>query len=483
MSPPPPPRSDSPHTDNLHSPNPVETHAPPADLTTWFLNAKRSLSSVALCSRAHVLVDSARAALQEASVISSRCVFLRASLQDQLTIAGQINRMIHTTQDAARVEFEKTLNDLDTADLRLNQTLELLRNTTVDPAFVPPGANIEPSQRGNNTNGIVGNEERDISVIGDATAAVVKVRTLHDFVEDEGIENLKSRLRHSIDYVQESHDALHSSISMFDESLQSLSSSLTSLHDPTPHSEPLHPPLHALEQHTEAMASLLESLTQHYDRCSLALKSTESSIPVDPDLFLVLSRDAAEVDDVVSEIKEHLSNMEIVSTSISSKIEELHLLERETIAVFIAFEEFQRELGVCMDGLREFETRQDELRHDMVMRLDELWQLVDFYNGFVGAYDAMVIEVGRRKGVAARMESIVVEASRKLEALYDEDLQNRELFKNDYGQWLPVDLWPGLSDPPVIWSIEKDLQGGSELPALGKDVIERAMRKRSQKVV
>ncbi|KAF8527819.1 autophagy-related protein 17 [Trichophaea hybrida] len=465
--PPPPPRSDSPHTDNLHPPNPAETHAPPADLTTWFLNAKRSLSSVALCSRAHVLVDSARAALQEASVISSRCVFLRASLQDQLTIAGQINRMIHTTQDAARMEFEKTLNDLDTADLQLNQTLELLRNTTVDPAFVPPGAN-----------------ERDISVVGDAAAAaVVKVRTLHDFIKDEEIENLKSRLRHSIDYVQESHDALHSSISMFDESLQSLSLSLTSLHDPTPHSEPLHPPLHALEQHTEAMASLLESLTQHYDRCSLALKSTESSIPVDPDLFLVLSRDAAEVDDVVSEIKEHLSNMETVSTSISSKIEELRLLERETIAVFTAFEEFQRELGVCMDGLREFETRQDELRHDMVMRLDELWQLGEFYNGFVGAYDAMVIEVGRRKGVAARMESIVAEAMRKLEGLYNEDLQDRDIFKEEYGQWLPVDLWPGLCDPLVIWSIEKDLQGGSELPALGKDVIERAMRKRSQKVV
>jgi autophagy-related protein 17 len=107
MSPPPPPlRSDSPRIDNHHSPNPVETHVPPADLTTWFLNAKRSLSSITLCSRAHLLVDSARAALQEASVISSRCVFLRASLQDQLTIAGQINRIMHTTQKAAREEFE-----------------------------------------------------------------------------------------------------------------------------------------------------------------------------------------------------------------------------------------------------------------------------------------------------------------------------------------------------------------------------------------
>jgi hypothetical protein len=77
-----------------------------ADLTNWFLNAKRSLSSITLCSRAHQLVDNARQALQEASIISSRCVFLRKSLQDQLKIANQVNRMVHVTKDAARAEFE-----------------------------------------------------------------------------------------------------------------------------------------------------------------------------------------------------------------------------------------------------------------------------------------------------------------------------------------------------------------------------------------
>lgn len=167
------------------------------------------------------------------------------------------------------------------------------------------------------------------------------------------------------------------------------------------------------------MASLLESLTQHYDRCSEALKATESAHPVDPDLFHVLSRDAAEVDDVVHELKERLSEMEAVFGGISSKITELHNLERETIAVFSAFEQFQRELGVCMIGLQEFEARQGELKNDMATRLDELWQLGDFYESFIGAYDAMVVEVGRRKGVGARMDSVIREAARKLKALYD----------------------------------------------------------------
>lgn len=90
-------------------PPPAESVAAPAELTNWFLNAKRSLSSVALCSRAHVLVDSARAAIQDASVISARCVFLRNSLADQLAIARQINRMMHASQDSFRGEFEVRL--------------------------------------------------------------------------------------------------------------------------------------------------------------------------------------------------------------------------------------------------------------------------------------------------------------------------------------------------------------------------------------
>lgn len=58
-----------------------------------------------------------------------------------------------------------------------------------------------------------------------------------------------------------------------------------------------------------------------------------------------------------------------------------------------------------------------------------------------------------------------------------EDFRDRETFKGKYGDWLPVDLWPGLMDPPVRFGIEKDLQGGRELPALGKEVIEKAMRR------
>lgn len=105
--------------------------------------------------------------------------------------------------------LQKTLNELDNADLRLNSTLELLRNSVVDAAFFetppPPPSQPDdqlqqlqqyPSESGGTVRGLPINSGEDTLGAGQ------RVRTLHDFVEDQGIENLKSKLRHSIDDVQ-----------------------------------------------------------------------------------------------------------------------------------------------------------------------------------------------------------------------------------------------------------------------------------------
>lgn len=73
--------------------------------------------------------------------------------------------------------MQKILADLDNADDKLNRNLELLRNSLVDPGF---------------------NTARNL----DGDGSERRLRTLHDFVDDAGIEDLKSRLRHSIDQVQ-----------------------------------------------------------------------------------------------------------------------------------------------------------------------------------------------------------------------------------------------------------------------------------------
>jgi len=201
-------------------------------------------------------------------------------------------------------------------------------------------------------------------------------------------------------------------------------------------SESIRPQIHALEEQAGAMAGLLEALTRHYDRCCEALKQSEpttnhnqeggmmgmaeSMSPEEKqEMYRILEKDALEVDDVVTELKERCSDMENIQSHVLGQLEELNMLRHNTYATFALFEQFQVNLGSYVERMREFETQQEGYVRGMEDRLDELWQLGEFYEGFISAYDAMVIEVGRRKGISVRMETIIRDAMKKLQALYD----------------------------------------------------------------
>ena len=58
-----------------------------------------------------------------------------------------------------------------------------------------------------------------------------------------------------------------------------------------------------------------------------------------------------------------------------------------------------------------------------------------------------------------------------------EDAAEREAFRLDQGDFLPSDIWPGLSNPPPryeVVSVNKDVSGVPELP---KKLIEQALRR------
>ena len=271
---------------------------------------------------------------------------------------------------------------------------------------------------------------------------------------------------------QESHDALTSTIRSFTDTLQDLSKDLGAI--PIPNPGPL---LDTIESHSDAMGQLLEGLTQHYDSCHLALRSADTN-PISGSALKILARDALQVDGVVAELRERLVEIEDQFAAVQAHVFDLHTIHPRPQQLFASFQSFTTsQLLPALAALHEFEYTQQTLIKGMSERLDELNQLDTFYSQFISAYDAMVLEVGRRQGVKKRMQGIVEEAMRKLDALWDEDVGEREEFKKDHGDYLPVDLWPGLGDLPNRTEF-KEMEGGHRLPDLGKDVIEQAMARR-----
>jgi len=171
---------------------------------------------------------------------------------------------------------------------------------------------------------------------------------------------------------------------------------------------------------------------------------------------------------------QNINEMEnIYVEQIQGHISSLEVCHADADAAVSQFEEFQASLGGYMVATTEFDSSQKEYQILIHPALDRLASLSEFYAGFARAYDEMVVEVGRRMGVRNKMEGIMKRALAEIDELYEHDLQKREEFKAETGEYLPVDIWPGLMDPPMRYSVEAI---GGDIPILKKEVLSKALR-------
>ena len=97
----------------------------------------------------------------------------------------------------------------------------------------------------------------------------------------------------------------------------------------------------------------------------------------------------------------------------------------------------------------------------------DLSELHSLYNGFLDAYDGLILEVSRRKHVRQRVEKVLRETRHKLNHLYEEDVNSREAFRVEQGDYLPSDIWPGIGREPMRVEFER-ISGGNLKDVLSK---------------
>lgn len=465
-------------------------------LISYLVAAKRSLSSIYHVSRADEIVNTARNALEESVVLSAKTGFLRRGQKIQIRLLYNVRGEIENISYRGRADFAAVLTQLDDVDDRLRQTLDKLRQTVVHPSFRPEGE--EP-------------------------------RSLHDFVDERGVEELQVILKDAIDRTTAAQSELDASSSSFDEELRalqhalgkyrttmelassrsSLSASSPSASSPalvSPSSIP--PMLRSLESHAQEMADLLESLVHHFDRCVTAVKHTEGGGAVarsitgdmpqglhvphaeetaddaDPnandtvdlmtdsdyeDMLGVLTKDAAEAEDVVLEIQERSSEMETILECILSHRDSVTTVYNATTEVFDHLSTLSTSrLPEFISQAHAFTHVWNEEHERIRTGMADLADLRSLYVGFLDAYDGLILEVSRRKHMRQGIERVLRETRIKLDQLYEEDINAREAFRVEQGDYLPSDIWPGLGRAPMRIKFSK-LSGG-KLPAVtGQD--------------
>jgi autophagy-related protein 17 len=480
-----------------HNPSPSTSIQKPITqlegLIAHLLASKRSLSSIHHVHRATTILSRARSDLESTTILAARTKFLQRSLLSQLKILRGVQFELEDVIHNGQAEFSAILKELDDAGKRLEQTVNRLKSTKIEPGFRTA-------------------DLRKTGTSEDETAMETK-ETLYDFVDAAPVEDLKNVLKISIDEVQQVKREMDKSLQDFEDDLQTVNNALerkttaSSLSSSTFQPPNIPATLKALENHAREVAESLESLVKHFDLCVTAIQHTEGGgaavaknlemgelpegvsvedfkVPKDSitedekrDMMAVLENDAAEVEEVVIEIQDRISQMEFQLDQVQLWKEKKESENDDVMGALKLLEQVGTRLSGYIVQSQTFVARWGEERLKIEEGLAGLEDLKEVYRNFLGAYDGLIVEVARRKSVRNQMEKVVREAHSKLQQLYEDDIEETEAFRQDQGEYLPMDIWSGLSDPPPTYSFSRIGDGRESVPDLPRKTVEEALKR------
>lgn len=287
-------------------------------------------------------------------------------------------------------------------------------------------------------------------------------KSLFDFVDDSGIDNLYDSIRQSMDRYKSVREHYQDICETFDKDIAAVHQSLTMPREEQETEQrmlsysgsPIAALHSSLETHATETAKLLEGLVKHYDLCVTALKHTEgggeaitqaesseqeeqlAGFGVDlgvienqaapqemsdaekAEMLAVLQKDAAEVDDVINEIKDRLAEMEEQLGQVAAYIQILRNTADRLRSALKRLKEVASKVTGYINESAEFQSAWADEKAFLLEKMEEVEALADFNSGFADAHDGLIVEAQRRKHVRNKMEKIMKEAMSHIEQLY-----------------------------------------------------------------
>lgn len=367
-------------------------------------------------------------------------------------------------------------------------------------------------------------------------------RSLLDFVDEQGVETMRDNLKESIreskvnisfyvmvvslTYPQDAQTEFDTSILSFDDDLRALKAAMKASPQPSTSqshndfSSPIPTLLHTLEINAQEMAGLLDSLVSHFDLCVNAVRHTEGGYaavrkaassqppgaeavsvsgvmntendtsmeePISDEeraeMLDVLEKDAAQVDEVVMELREYLNDMEAKHEAILEHVAALTTTNNETTTAYHMLEAIGARLSNYIIASQDFRMRWDDIKLNIQEQLAELEHMRVFYENYFNSYDGLLLEVHRRKQCEDKVKSIMRKAMEQVEKVYEADMKEREGFRVDVGDYLPVDLWPDVNAAAPKWkfAVADGEEQKNTIPDLDRGIVEAAAKREKER--
>ena len=414
--------------------------------TSSFIYAKKALATgTTSCQKADELVKQSDLLLADAKTVVGQLAYLGEAIDAQLDVLKGLKIQTFIEEAAYAKEFDLVLKELDQLDIDLNAALDALKNTKMSPALLEAHKDVsEP-----------------------------RATTLYEFADDQAVEGLKNELREVIDKMHESQERLSALCTRQEDLLLEFQKGAAVLPSTPMFSgrKVADTNQSTQEEILHNMADLLVQLSQHYDNtCTLVKSESIMSNDEFEELQTVVENDARQLDDVLSEMDNHLSSIEDNVASTQSYLDSLIAIQSGTVEFFRRFEEI--DLVSLTDSLTLSRKERAESRDQIDVLRTQLVGLTDHYTAFGHSYSSLLQEIDRRSKYEAAVAKYIDQTRRMFAQLATDEAALRDQFIAEHGDTLPGDIWHDVVDRPALHEV---IVGSSKaLPAISKTDLEEA---------
>ncbi|CAG8576686.1 11683_t:CDS:10 [Funneliformis mosseae] len=424
-----------------------------------------------LCSKADNLVKECKVDVKNIEKVCPKLKFLWGELEVQIQSVEKLKSFAENQNGILQIFYSNKEQELTILSNELDSTLQNLRSKQVDSSIRENAIALEKSTRENTPPGIGdlcgGEKGLEFDFIEKEENKIEEKATLYDYVEEHSIQELKDKTQEEISAVLHYHNNSSTLIEQiknhhlqFSEMLENHTISFEESV-----SEFARGKCNVLDQETHSMADTLVSLTRHYGQVAAALKACRSNAEVGYKLDIsVLQGDTDLIPTIIEELQESLQKIESTSEEVRIRNQIYQVSYDEAIKLFMELENFGALMENFASTMKVLELDFEKSSATVDRYLEELRNLNLWYEEFSRSYDSMIIEIDRRNRVKEQHERIAEEFLIKLDGLYTEEEQQRDLFFQDHGRYIPIDLCPPIQDLPIRYEIIP--QNNSRLPTI-----------------
>ncbi|KAF0745010.1 hypothetical protein Ae201684P_011219 [Aphanomyces euteiches] len=123
---------------------------------------------------------------------------------------------------------------------------------------------------------------------------------------------------------------------------------------------------------------------------------------------------------------------------------------------FVDMEQCDRRILATFTKMHEASQAYDSAFIECQSIVEELSNLLRFYERFIHAYETLPNEIQRRRDYDAATDRLVEDMQRKLAERQEEEVRRREVYANDYLHFLPGSLCPSIKELPRTFRIVTD---------------------------